>query len=480
MDAKLSILKKNILVLGDVMLDCYYCGKVKRISPEAPVPIFLKDDVKYVLGGAANVVSNLLAANQNVFLATIVGNDNNGEILINKLQNRGCNCSGVIQMSGRKTTIKTRLLAQNNQQLLRIDEEQNNFIQEKEEEILFNRIINIIQEMDIIVISDYLKGVLTVNLVQRTIDLAKEFGKPVFIDIKDKTTNKYNGATLLKPNRNELAEITGLSTNTKPEVLNAAKKLRTKCNCEYVLATLGNNGMLLLGEEIEEWIPCIEREVYDVSGAGDTVISYLASAFVNGYNIVESSYIANYAAGIKVTKIGTSPVPIKELCDEYSKSQKRFDVVKKVVRLDELKEFLKNWLDLTVVFTNGCFDILHSGHIEYLRTAAELGDVLIVGLNSDDSINRLKGKGRPVNRQEDRALVLSALEFVDYIVVFDEDTPLKLIENIKPDILVKGADYKKEDVVGAKFVEENGGKVELVKFLEGYSTTNIIRKMEAD
>lgn len=245
-----------------------------------------------------------------------------------------------------------------------------------------------------------------------------------------------------------------------------------------MLATLGSKGMLLVGNDIEEWIPCVEHEVYDVSGAGDTVISYLAAGVSNGYSIVKASYLANFAAGIKVTKIGTAPVTLEELINLQNKEQKNCNMTGKLVRLDEMKSILKCNKKKKVVFTNGCFDILHSGHVRYLKQAANFGDLLIVGLNSDESVKRLKGQNRPINSQTDRAMILGALEFVDYIVIFDEDTPLNLIENIVPEVLVKGADYKKEDVVGAEFVETNGGRVELVPFVEGYSTTNIIKKQE--
>lgn len=478
MQNKLNLQKKNILVLGDVMIDCYYYGKIKRVSPEAPVPVFLKGETKFILGGAANVAANLVAANQKVYLASVIGQDEAASVLLRMLTETGCNCSGIVRSEERRTTIKTRLLAQNNQQVIRIDEEQTNQILLNEETELYSNINRILSKLDLIVISDYLKGVLTHTLVQKVISSAKGRDIPVFIDIKDNDLKKYCGATLLKPNRNELAVTTGLSTGTNEEILKAAKALKYKCECEYVLATLGSKGMLLVGNDIEEWIPCVEHEVYDVSGAGDTVISYLAAGVSNGYSIVKASYLANFAAGIKVTKIGTAPVTLEELINLQNKEQKNCNMTGKLVRLDEMKSILKCNKKKKVVFTNGCFDILHSGHVRYLKQAANFGDLLIVGLNSDESVKRLKGQNRPINSQTDRAMILGALEFVDYIVIFDEDTPLNLIENIVPEVLVKGADYKKEDVVGAEFVETNGGRVELVPFVEGYSTTNIIKKQE--
>lgn len=474
----INIKKGNILVIGDVMLDCYFTGEVQRISPEAPVPIFSKNATKNVLGGAANVVANLLAAEQNAFLATIVGDDIYADILMQMISERDGNCSCIVRSQRRKTTVKTRLLAQNNQQLLRIDEEQTNSIENDEANKLFSNIEKVIKQMDLVLISDYLKGVLSPNLVQAVIRLSRKYTIPVFIDVKDKNTSKYYGATLLKPNRKELSHITGMPVRTDAEIILAAKALKSKCACEYILTTLGSKGMLLIGNDIEEWIPCTTHEVYDVSGAGDTVISYLVSAYISGYDMRISAVIASQAAGIKVTKIGTSPVFLKELIRSLTKDRRNIHLGDKRVSLDRLLNFIKYEDDRKIVFTNGCFDILHAGHISYLKKAAALGDILIVGLNSDDSVRRLKGENRPINNQEDRIVLLSALECVDYIVVFEEDTPLNLIEKILPDVLVKGADYKKEDVIGAKVVEENGGSVELIELLEGHSTTNIVNRME--
>ena len=318
MKEKKHIQKKNVLVLGDVMLDCYYYGKVERISPEAPIPVFLKGDTKYVLGGGANVVSNLLAANQDVYLCSVIGDDEAGLHLVSMLNEIGCDCSGILHSKGRKTTIKTRLLAQNNQQLIRIDQEQAENISRFEEEELLKIIKLRLSQADIIIISDYLKGVLTISLIQEVIQLCDKKQIPVFIDIKDKNFDKYYGATLLKPNRNELTMITGMPTESNEEILDAAKKLKEKCKCKYVLTTLGSKGMLIIGDSIEEWISSIEQEVYDVSGAGDTVISYFAASFINGYDISESANMANIAAGIKVRKMGTAAVMLKEVMNAYT------------------------------------------------------------------------------------------------------------------------------------------------------------------
>ena len=479
MKEKKHIQKKNVLVLGDVMLDCYYYGKVERISPEAPIPVFLKGDTKYVLGGGANVVSNLVAANQDVYLCSVIGDDEAGLHLVSMLNEIGCDCSGILHSKGRKTTIKTRLLAQNNQQLIRIDQEQAENISRFEEEELLKIIKLRLSQADIIIISDYLKGVLTISLIQEVIQLCDKKQIPVFIDIKDKNFDKYYGATLLKPNRNELTMITGMPTESNEEILDAAKKLKEKCKCKYVLTTLGSKGMLIIGDSIEEWISSIEQEVYDVSGAGDTVISYFAASFINGYDISESANMANIAAGIKVRKMGTAAVMLKEVMNAYTSKIKDKNN-NKLVTINELKLILENQKGKKLVFTNGCFDILHRGHVSYLKAAAEFGDLLIVGLNSDRSVKRLKGQDRPVNTEEDRAIILGALEYVDFVVIFDEDTPLKMIKEVQPDVLVKGADYVKDDVIGASFVESYGGEVKLVRYLSEFSTTGILNKIRRD
>lgn len=471
--------RKRILVIGDLMIDRYYLGQVKRISPEAPVPVFLKGEERYVAGGAANVAANLVYAGQDVVLASVIGKDEYGDKLCDLMSEMGCDCNSVVQSDKRCTSIKTRLMAQNNQQLLRIDEEINENISMVEEAELLKCISEMLDTVDIILLSDYKKGVLTSTLCKHVIQRAKQKGCQVLVDVKDADTEKYKGATLLKPNRNELALLTGMSVRTNEEILAAAKHLRMICNSEFVLATLGSKGMVLVGEHQEEWIACVEHEVYDVSGAGDTVIAYLAAGFANGLDILEATQIANRAAGVKVTKLGTAPVSLSEVSNAYD-LEKVLDIygkTKKVVTTDELMDILKDKKDEKIVFTNGCFDVLHFGHVGYLRKAASYGDILIVGLNSDASVKRLKGESRPINSQFDRAEILSALEFVDYVVIFEEDTPLDLIQEIRPDILVKGSDYKKEDVVGADVVEKNGGRVELVSFLAEHSTTAIIQKI---
>ncbi len=478
-----ELIKQNkILVVGDFMLDSYWLGSVSRISPEAPVPVFQKRSKRSVVGGAANVVANLLAAGKIVIAASVIGKDSIGAELSSLLDNIGCDCSLLQQSEKRRTTEKTRILAQNNQQLLRIDDEEIVWLSEEEENRFIEGISNNISDVSAIILSDYMKGVLTKSLCQKVISLAKEHNVPVFCDVKDPDPSKYSKATLVKPNKKELAMLSGMPVGTEEEIKGACKSLCDKCENEYLLVTLGSKGMALYQRETDtiDFIPSEPREVFDVSGAGDTVISYLVACVSSGISINDAVRYANKAAGIKVGKVGTSTVSLDEMEQDIRKetilSQTQESQGTKVYTVSELLRKLHNRPNKKIVFTNGCFDILHAGHVMYLQKAAECGDVLIVGVNSDDSVRRLKGSTRPVNNESDRLAVLSGLQSVTYLVVFDEDTPEDLIRTIKPDVLVKGADYEGKFIAGAEYVKEHGGEVVLIPMLEGHSTTNIIKK----
>lgn len=478
--ALIDIIKdKSILVFGDLMLDVYVEGNVDRISPEAPVPILLKKGERQILGGAANVAANLRAAKQNVSVVSVIGNDSNGDLLIKLLESVGAECSLILRSKNRRTTTKTRLMGQDHQQIVRLDEEDTFLIDTDEEEHILMMLKERIERFDIIVISDYMKGVVTENVCQGIINLAKVAGKKVVVDVKDKNFSKYAGAYLLKPNQKELHILTGCKVETINETVAASQKLCADGNCEYVLTTCGGRGMVLTQKYNYRVIDSIAKTVFDVSGAGDTVISYLATCLANDIDVLSAVTIANDAAGIKVSKVGTAPVLIKELVDYYGK-EKKADNSSKVVTKTEMTEILKSKKNQTIVFTNGCFDILHYGHVSYLSKAAEKGDILIVGLNNDESVRKLKGTTRPVNNEHDRSNILAALECVDYVVIFGEQTPESLIEIIRPDILVKGADYKPEQVVGREFVESYGGRLELIQFIENHSTTDIISKIKGE
>ena len=469
-----QIKKRRILVVGDVMLDNYYMGDVRRISPEAPVPVFRKRSERSVLGGAANVAANLVAANQQPCMMSIIGRDANGKTMMQLFENLGINADLVNNLQ-RSTTIKTRFLADNNQQLLRLDVEDTDPITKAESNKILKKLQKVIDDFDLILMSDYLKGLLTQEFTQGVIKLARKHDIPVVIDVKDPKYGKYYGATLLKPNLNELRSLTGKNVQTDEEIVEAADELRKRSNCQYVLATLGAKGMVLVGDGEPYFVKSLAREVYDVSGAGDTTIAYLATCMASGMPIRESVDIANYAAGIQVGKVGTSSVYWQEVRDLISNED--HGIAHKILSAEELNSFRRDNVQKKIVFTNGCFDILHVGHKRYLQQAATLGDILVVGVNSDASVRRLKGPTRPVNNEQDRAEMLSALGFIDYVVIFDEDTPYELIKKIQPDVLVKGGDYKPEEVIGKDIVEARGGRLELISFVEGKSTTNIIKKI---
>lgn len=472
-----SIKKKRILVVGDVMLDTYFAGDVKRISPEAPVPVFRKKSERSVPGGAANVAVNLVAANQNVSIMSIIGDDECGHRLMSILNEMSVG-TDLVEYTSRQTTQKTRFLAENNQQVLRFDVEDAAPISSVLSKKMLSNLQRCIKDFDLILLSDYMKGLLTKELTQGVIKLASANYIPVIIDVKDPCIEKYNGATLLKPNQKELHDLTGMPVETDEEVVTAAEYLRTKCNNKYVLCTCGARGMVLVGDcKPAHFVPAECREVFDVSGAGDTTIAYLAASMANNIGMDESVAIANYAAGIQVGKVGTSSVYIHEIRDYLS--NKDAGSFHKILTPSEILAFRKEHKNKKIVFTNGCFDILHVGHKRYLEQASTLGDIFVIGVNSDDSVKRLKGPSRPINSEQDRMELLSAFGFVDYVVLFDEDTPYELIKTIQPDILVKGGDYTIENVVGRDIVEARGGKVELIQFVEGKSTSNIIQKINS-
>lgn len=466
---------KSILVIGDVMLDTYYNGSVDRISPEAPVPVFKKKSERSVLGGAANVAANLVAAEQKVAVMSIVGADDNGESLKRKFEEQGIDTSLIFSLD-RPTTVKTRFIADNNQQVMRLDIEESSNLSDSEYQMLIENLKSKIGNYDLILLSDYLKGLLSVRFTQDVLSIAKELGIPSIVDVKDPNCEKYKDAYLLKPNRKELHDLTGLPVNSDEEVIYAGEVLRKQCNAKYVLATCGARGMVLIGKEKPYFINSVGREVYDVTGAGDTTIAYLAACIANSVSIQDSVDIANIAAGIQVAKVGTSAIYWHEIKASLVHESK--DIDNKLLDNDELEKFRKQNANRKIVFTNGCFDILHIGHIRYLQEAAKLGDLLVVGLNSDASVRRLKGEDRPINSENDRAELLSALAFVSNVVIFEEDTPYKLIEKIQPDILVKGGDYKPDEVIGKDIVEARGGKLVLMPFVAGKSTTNIINRIK--
>ncbi len=475
---------KKILVIGDVMLDIYHFGRVDRISPEAPVPVFLETGRnRNVPGGAANVAVNIAAIGVPVDLCAVVGKDDTAETLRALLENRGVSTRMLCEMDGRRTTSKLRYIGPNNQQIVRVDTEDVSAVGPEAARHIIDDIAVNIGQYALFLLSDYEKGFLTEEISQRLIGLANRNNIPVLADVKGKHLRKYRNATLLKPNRKELSDLTGMDTGSREGVIAAAEYLCGEAGCRYVLTTLGAEGMLLVerGHMAKE-VASAAREVYDVTGAGDTSIAYLAAEMVLGRDLLSAMEISNYAAGLQVSRVGTSIIYPEEVARAMGgtgkgERDKRLDFYQ-AAGLERLKE--QQRAGCRVVFSNGCFDILHAGHVAYLREAKRLGDILVIGVNTDASVKRLKGAGRPINTLGDRVALLSALEDVDYVIPFEEDTPLELIKKIMPDVLVKGGDYRAEDIAGAKEVTENGGEVRVLSFLQGKSTTGIIERMQGE
>ena len=463
---------KNFLVIGDIMLDRYCTGSINRISPEAPVPVLRYKGEKNILGGAANVATNLIGIGQKVSVMACVGEDEAGREVLKLLDEAGINVEMVAKEKNRPTTLKMRFVA-GNQQLLRVDDESTQELEESTKEELIKIYERRIPEFDLVLISDYMKGVLSFDFTRRLIEIANQNGKKVIVDVKDKNPAKYQGAYLLKPNKKELNDLTGLAVESMDEIVAAMHELRKRAGSRTILATLSGDGMAFLDENDRVIVEkCDSRKVYDVVGAGDTAFAYVAAAMAFGFNSKEMLKLANTASSIKVTRFGTAVVTISEVIDEL------FHEVNKIQTMETIEAALEGQRHKKIVFTNGCFDILHIGHIRYLKEAKAKGDILVLGLNSDASVKRLKGPSRPVNNQKDRMDMLAEMEFIDYVVVFEEDTPYELITRVKPDILVKGGDYQPDNIVGADFVRSMGGSVEVIPFVEGKSTTNIINAMK--
>lgn len=472
-----DVCKNKVLVVGDLMLDVYYKGMVSRIAQEAPVPILRKQgDKHYVPGGACNVATNLVTSGSMVSVAGVAGIDDNGERLLYILREIGVDITSVQKIES-ETITKFRFLSERNQQLFRMDVEDIDDIKSNTDyESLLHVIKERIKDFSVIILSDYLKGVLTCDFSQAIIALAKESGIKVLVDVKDPHYEKYKGAWLLKPNLKELKSLTQMPVGTDDEIIEASRHLLFECESEYVLTTCGSRGMILVWKDGFHRLDTVGREVYDVTGAGDTVIAYLASSLAEGKDIITSMEIANYAAGIQVGKVGTSTVYIQEVREIMDGLGSTY--FHKKLRWRDLDSFKGKVAGRKIVFTNGCFDILHVGHKRYLEEARSLGDLLVVGVNSDESVRRLKGSDRPVNTERDRVEMLTALNCVDYVILFEDDTPYDLINRIKPQVLVKGGDYKPEDVVGKDIVESNGGEVVIIPLVEGKSTTAVIEKIK--
>lgn len=462
----------HILVIGDLMIDHYLWGGCERISPEAPVQVVDIARETTVLGGAGNVINNLVALGARVSVSGVIGDDENGEELCSMLSLIGVSSQGLVRQSERKTSKKSRIIA-SNQQILRYDKESKEAIDKASERSIISYVIDVIDSCDIIILSDYGKGVITDAVAGGVIAAAKAASKKVLVDPKGKDYRKYRGAYLLTPNKKEASEATGIVINDEKSLQKALLSLKETCSLECSMITLSEDGIAIYDKSMRRF-PTVAKEVYDVTGAGDTVIASLSFALSMGLSIDEAAPFANHAAAVVVGKIGSATVTLGEI-ESYESSlhQSTSDMhIKSKEEIYALAERLKHE-GKRVVFTNGCFDILHVGHVKYLQEAKSYGDVLIVGLNSDSSVRELKGPTRPVNTEADRAYILAALESVDYVVLFSEETPHELIKNIAPDILVKGGDYEGKSVIGAEFA----GELRLVEFVDGKSTTATIARI---
>jgi D-beta-D-heptose 7-phosphate kinase/D-beta-D-heptose 1-phosphate adenosyltransferase len=465
--------KPNILVVGDLMIDHYLWGSCERISPEAPVQVVDIAKETTVLGGAGNVINNLNALGATVSVAGVIGDDANGDELREMLREIAVDETQLIVQHGRKTSKKSRVIAVS-QQILRYDKESKEDIESSSIETILSNLREDIQNYDAVILSDYGKGVLTDELCAGVIELSRKAGVRVLVDPKGSDFTKYRGATLLTPNKKEAQLATDIDIVDESSLKEALLKLKSECDLEISLITLSEDGIAIFDDKLKRF-PTVAKEVFDVTGAGDTVIASIAYALSAGKDIDETAKFANLAAGVVVGKIGSATVTIDEI-EEYEASLHKSTSDAHIKSFEEIDAIVKRYKEngKKVVFTNGCFDILHVGHVKYLQIAKSFGDLLIVGLNSDASVSRLKGPTRPVNVAEDRAYLLAALEAVDFVVPFEEDTPYELIKMIAPDVLVKGGDYEGKAVVGTEFAKE----LKLVEFVDGKSTTKTIEKIQ--
>ena len=467
----------RVLIVGDLILDRYLTGDVERISPEAPIPVLRARHSEERLGGAGNVAANLRVMEAEVETLGVVGADEAGQQLIKMLQDIGVDVSGCVTDSTRPTTKKTRMVS-GVQQILRVDWEEADELESSFADQLFEGIEERVKLAGAVILSDYGKGALTRTGVEAVVRAAKAAGVPVLVDPKGRDYSIYRGATLVTPNRKEAEEAIGHSISDLKQLPECAAELIETADLQAAVITLGPDGIFHYDKNGESGrVPTVARQVFDVTGAGDTVISQLALAMAAGEPLRNAVKLANTAAGIVVGRRGAASVTRTELKAALGQQSRQTG---KVVSREELALLLAEWRRAgnSVAFTNGCFDVLHRGHVEYLGYARSKGDVLIVGVNDDESVRRLKGDSRPINGVEDRMHVLAALEMVSAVVAFGEDTPKDIIEFVTPDALIKGEDWADKGVVGREWVEQHGGKVHLAPLLAGRSSTAVIEKIQ--
>jgi D-beta-D-heptose 7-phosphate kinase / D-beta-D-heptose 1-phosphate adenosyltransferase len=477
----IEISTRRVLCLGDLMLDRFVYGDVRRISPEAPIPIMRRREARLMLGAVGNVARNVTSLGGYAVLLGVVGSDAEGRQLAELVGEDPRIEGDLVPVRGRRTTLKTRYVA-DGQQLLRVDVEDTDPLPETAELALIDAIKDELPHVHCVLISDYAKGALTPEILKTTIEGARALSIPVVADPKGRDFSKYRGVSLLKPNANELSLALDMPCETDAEIEQALTLALTRFDVDAILVTRSAKGMSYKrkGEETHH-LRARPQEVFDVSGAGDTSLAAIGLSYAAG---AELSVVANFAlsaSAVAVSKMGTAVVLAEEVAQMQRSLTGPADPVDKILSLAQLKEKANSWRKrgLRIGFTNGCFDILHAGHATLLHQAKGRCDRLVLGLNGDGSVRRLKGAGRPMNTVQDRARVLAATEAVDIVVVFDEDTPLKLIEALLPDVLIKGGDYTPDTVVGADIVTANGGEIYIAPLLDGRSTTALIEKASA-
>jgi D-beta-D-heptose 7-phosphate kinase/D-beta-D-heptose 1-phosphate adenosyltransferase len=493
-------------VIGDIMLDRFVYGSVGRVSPEAPVPVLLVKRENMMLGGAGNVISNLRELGISMDVVGVVGDDDSGRVVKQQVENKGVSAEYILEIEDRPTTVKSRFLA-SNQQIMRSDWETSQNIDSKAQDAIFKHAEALIPQAQAIILSDYDKGVLTQELTQRIIDCAKEHDVPVFVDPKGSDYSRYKGAYAITPNLKELSQAFGQTISKNDvEVVDAAAKVIHDAGVEAIVVTRSEEGMSVIKRDADsaqdhaveaKHLKSQALEVFDVSGAGDTVIATLAAGLATGLSLNLAALLANIAGGIVVAKIGTAAIKAAELMsyiDDIEGDIKNDKALVRTPRLfsgvvaswDDGLQWVEKWKakGLRVGFTNGCFDILHKGHTTYLNQARAHCDRLVLGLNSDTSVRRLKGEERPINDEMARATVLAALGCIDMVVIFgdnaeENDMPVEIIRHLKPDVFFKGGDYTEEQLPEAPVVRSYGGDVHLMSFIDGESTTQTIDKIRA-
>ncbi|UCE98734.1 MAG: bifunctional heptose 7-phosphate kinase/heptose 1-phosphate adenyltransferase [Planctomycetota bacterium] len=470
----------KVLVVGDFMLDTYIYGHALRISPEAPVPVLKVANTEYTCGGAGSVAADLAALGATALCVGVIGDDQNGKTLIDRLTEDGVDVTGLLPVPDRPTITKQRLIGlaqhRHRQQLMRIDQESDAPLSNKQYEKILRAFQDKLQQADIVCLQDYDKGLLRLDICRKMIELARSQDKKVLVDpCLSSDYSKYARATLITPNRQETFVNVGFEIKTADDAAGAAEKLLKTLMLEAVVITLDKEGAYLKTKKTSELIPTRPRNVYDVTGAGDMVLATLAISLAADCDYKTAVQLSNITSGIEVEKFGAATVTIEEIINEIAgKSDKLRSSDSLIRRLAERRS-----QNATIVFTNGCFDVLHSGHIELLKFCKSQGDIVVVGLNSDSSVKTIKGPDRPVNNQYDRAAVLAALGTVDYITFFEEPDPLNLIKKVKPDVIVKGRDWAGKTVIGADFVKSYGGKVVLAPLVDGKSSTATIQRIKA-